>query len=175
MSLPPAPLILYPSHPQGGPPHAPRHPQTPRLGGVAQQAHAEVTSLGEGRKPGVGGVLATQSRAPPCTRHWVPMPTTAHSSPLEPNPQPLWSLWAVQTPRGASNGDTLTGRGQGLLPPHPRGSHPAGVSLLASCVLLPLLKQCLPGLRSRSAGQRLRPYQLPAPGLQGGRWWGRGG
>lgn len=58
-----------------------------------------------------------------------------------------YALWAAQTPRGASNG-----AGQGLLPPHPHGSHPAGVSLLASCVLLPLLKQCLPGLCSRSAG-----------------------
>lgn len=47
------------------------------------------------------------------------------------------------------------------------------VSVLARGVLLPLLKQGLPGLRPRRAGQRLRPHQLPAPGL--GRGWRRGG
>lgn len=52
------------------------------------------------------------------------------------------------------------------------------VSVLACGVLLPLLKQGLPGLRPRRAGQRLRPHQLPAPGLgRGQRWggWGRPG
>ena len=53
------------------------------------------------------------------------------------------------------------------------------VSVLAHCVLLPLLKQCLSGLRTGGSGQRLRPHQLPATlplpmGLSGG-WQLRGG
>lgn len=55
------------------------------------------------------------------------------------------------------------------------------VSILAHCILFPLLKQGLPGLRTRRAGQRLGPHQLPAAlplpmGLSGGwglRGWGR--
>lgn len=46
----------------------------------------------------------------------------------------------------------------------------ARACVLARGVALPLLKQGLPGLRPRRAGQRLRPDQLPAPGLGGGRW-----
>lgn len=61
------------------------------------------------------------------------------------------------------------------------GAQPGpAVSVLAHRILLPLLKQSLPGLRTGGPGQRLRPHQLPAAlplpmGLSGGRQLRGGG
>lgn len=195
---PPLTAASLASQGKGGPRGGGEGARTQPRSGSAGTLPGSVSPTGH-RKLGLG-CPRHAGGAPPCTQQMSCCPRdpvrrpgclqggrgVTPQPPRNPNPRPT-------TPRPAQKPRDTGEAGEGSWAPLEGGARGALVmgapspccaplaptwlwawpSVPAPRVPLPLLKQGLPGLRPRRARQRLRPDQLPAPGLGAG-WRGPG-